>query len=263
MEQELITSPQNPRVQEARALLSQAKARKKYQAFAAEGARLVEDGLLTGASVRNILVRASHPARVAAVLHQCPAGMAIHFLEDKLFDSIADTVTSQGIIGIFDLPSWTQPTSLNFALILDQLRDPGNLGTILRSADAAGVQSVFLTPGTTDPFSPKVARAGMGAHFRLPIFTPDWETLAAALAGLNVFHADMAGAQTCWQADFTSPCALLIGSEAEGISPKARDLVTQSVRIPMRGASESLNAAVSAAILLFEVLRQRSVGGKV
>ena len=139
---------------------------------------------------------------------------------------------------------------------------PGNLGTILRSAEAAGVQSVFLTPGTTDPFSPKVARAGMGAHFRLPIFTPDWETLAAALAGLNVFHADMAGAQTCWQADFTSPCALLIGSEAEGISPKARDLVTQSVRIPMRGASESLNAAVSAAILLFEALRQRSVGVK-
>jgi TrmH family RNA methyltransferase len=102
----------------------------------------------------------------------------------------------------------------------------------------------------------------MGAHFRLPILQLDWETLAVVLAGLNVYHADMEGELSCWEANFRLPCALLIGSEAEGISPAAANLVTRSVRIPMAGKNESLNAAVSAGILLFEILRQRSAEGK-
>ena len=261
MTQEIITSAQNPRLQEARALLNQVKARRKLRAFAAEGARLVEDGLRSGARVRSLLVRAAHPPRVQTILSHIPEGTVVHLVDDKLFDSLADTVNSQWIIGIFDLPEWPLPGDLNFALILDQMRDPGNLGTILRSAEAAGAQAVFLTPGTTDAFAPKVVRSGMGAHFRLPIFALEWEALKAAVARLNVFLADMAGEQSCWQADFSAPCALLIGGEAEGASPEARELVTRSVHIPMAGASESLNAAVSAAVLLFEVLRQRSAGG--
>jgi len=262
MTQENISSPQNKFVQEVRSLLNQPKARRKLQAFAAEGARLVEDGLRSAARARYLLVRSSHPARVDAVLAQRPETLPVLSVEDKLFDSLTDTVTSQGIIGVFDLPDLDLPGSLSFALILDQVRDPGNLGAILRSAEAAGAQAVFLTPRTADPFAPKVVRAGMGAHFRLPILSLDWESLAVVLAGLNVFHADMDGEVSCWQADFLAPFTLLIGGEAEGISPEAAKLVTQSVRIPMAGRNESLNAAVSAGILLFEVLRQRSAGGK-
>ncbi|HPS33140.1 MAG TPA: RNA methyltransferase [Anaerolineaceae bacterium] len=260
MTQDIISSPQNHYAQEARALLNQPKARRKLQAFAAEGARLVEDGLRSGARARYLLVRAAHSARVDAVLGVSSAAIPTVLVEDKLFDSLAGTITSQGIIGVFDLPAWQLPDALDFVLILDQMRDPGNLGTILRSAEAAGAQAVFLSPGTADAFAPKVLRAGMGAHFRLPILTLEWETLAVVLAGLNVFQADMDGEISCWQADFRSPCALLIGGEAEGISPEAAELVTRSVRIPMAGRSESLNAAVSAGILLFEVLRQRSIG---
>ncbi|MEL7645391.1 MAG: RNA methyltransferase [Anaerolineaceae bacterium] len=263
MTQEIISSTQNQFVQEVRALLNQAKARRKLQAFAAEGARLVEDGLRSGARARYLLVRAAHPSRVDAVLAQRPEILPVLLVEDKLFDSLADTVNSQGIIGVFDQPAWELPGELNFALILDQVRDPGNLGTILRSTEAAGAQAVFLSPGTADAFAPKVVRAGMGAHFRLPILTLDWETLTLVLTGLNVFHADMAGEISCWEADFVAPCALLIGGEAEGISPAAAALVTHSVRIPMAGRNESLNAAVSAGILLFEVLRQRSGGEKI
>ncbi len=262
MTQEIITSPQNQYVQEARALLSQPKARRKLQAFAAEGARLVEDGLRSGVRARYLLARTAHPARVDAVLSQYPETLPVLLVEDKLFDSLADTVTSQGILGVFELPAWNLPDGLNFALILDQLRDPGNLGATLRSAEAAGAQVVFLTPGTADAFAPKVVRSGMGAHFRLPILQLDWETLAVVLAGLNVYHADMEGELSCWEANFRLPCALLIGGEAEGISPAAANLVTRSVRIPMAGKNESLNAAVSAGILLFEILRQRSAEGK-
>lgn len=260
MVQEIITSPQNQFVQEVRALLNQPKARRKLQAFVAEGARLVEDGLRSGARARYVLVRAAHAPRVESALSPRPDNLPILYVEDRLFDSLADTVTSQGVLGVFDLPEWQLPDALNFALILDQLRDPGNLGSILRSAEAAGAQAALLSPGTTDAFAPKVVRAGMGAHFRLPILHLDWELMAVVLAGLNVYHADMDGELSCWEADFRAPCALLIGGEAEGISPAATKLVTRSVRIPMAGGNESLNAAVSAGILLFEALRQRSEG---
>jgi rRNA methylases len=202
MTQEIITSSQNQYVQEVRALLNQPKARRKLQAFAAEGARLVEDGLRSGARARYVLVRAAHAPRVESALSLRPDNLPILNVEDRLFDSLADTVTSQGVLGVFDLPEWQLPDALNFALILDQVRDPGNLGSILRSAEAAGAQAALLSPGTTDAFAPKVVRAGMGAHFRLPILNLDWELMAVVLAGLNVYHADMDGELSCWEAGF-------------------------------------------------------------
>ena len=146
----------------------------------------------------------------------------------------------------------------DFILIPDQIRDPGNLGTLLRTAAAAGVQAVFIPPETTDPFAPKVVRAGMGAHFRLPILSMTWDQLSVRVQGMSVFLSDAVSEKSCWEVDFTHPTALVIGGEADGASAQAHSLATEMICIPMPGHMESLNAGAAGAVLMYEVVRQRS-----
>lgn len=254
---ETIRSAQNPQVKRLRSLLEQGKTRRKEQAFVAEGARLVQDGLCSGSQPQLLALSEELSSRSAELTQAYRAEKQI-LLEAGLFTSLADTEHSQGILAIFDIPRLALPEQPSLLLVLDQVRDPGNLGTILRTAEATGVEAVLLPPGTTDAWAPKVVRAGMGAHFRLPVLNLPWEAIASALEGLQVLHADMAGEISSWEADLRKPSALLIGGEAEGISQAAAQLVTQGVRIPMAQGPESLNAAVSAAILLYETMRQRS-----
>ncbi len=138
------------------------------------------------------------------------------------------------------------------------MRDPGNLGTLLRSADASGVDLVLIPPGTTDPFGPKVVRAGMGAHFHVPILSMTWEEIGQfpSPASQRSLLADMEG-DSCWETDLRQPLTLIVGGEAEGASEQARKLAGQRVSIPMAGRSESLNAAVAGSVLMFEIMRQR------
>jgi len=239
--------------------MNQGKARQKQQAFVAEGVRLVDDGLRSEIPLKFVLINQSPSTRSSNLLQELSnKGVELSVVEDQLFDSLSGTEHSQGVLGVFELKPLAFPDEANFLVVPDQLRDPGNLGTILRSAEAAGAQAVLLPPGNTDAFAPKVVRSGMGAHFRLPIHHLPWEVIENYLEGLAVFHADMQGEQVCWLTDFKQPLALLIGGEAEGISPEGARLATQSVRIPMAEATESLNAAVSASLLMFEVARQRA-----
>jgi TrmH family RNA methyltransferase len=120
------------------------------------------------------------------------------------------------------------------------------------------VQAVFIPPETTDPFAPKVVRAGMGAHFRLPILPLTWDQLGERARGMSVYLSDAEAEKSCWEVDFTRPTALVIGGEAEGASTQARSLATEMIRIPMPGHMESLNAGVAGAVLMYEVVRQRS-----
>lgn len=258
MSGEILSSPKNPNIQLTRSLLEQSKARRKHNAFVAEGARVLEDGLASGVPLRFVLYKTSLTPRSKSILGLLKPDQVAYEVEDRLFDSLSDTESSQGILGVFDIPESFQPAKPGFVVILDQLRDPGNLGAVLRSAEAAGVQALCLPPGTTDVWAPKVVRSAMGAHFRLPLLQWPWEAITAYVEGLAVFHADMDGQESLWQADFRGRTALLIGGEAEGISPGGRLLATRSVRIPMAGKTESLNAAISASVLMFEVLRQRS-----
>jgi TrmH family RNA methyltransferase len=155
------------------------------------------------------------------------------------------------------------PPDPDFLLICDTIRDPGNIGTIMRTALAARVQAIFLTPGSVDCYSPKVVRSAMGAHFRMPVFEMDWEEIDGFLSQTSagqdkhIYLADSKGGLSYFQADFRSPLALIVGGEAEGAGKEARQLATERVHIPMPGRVESLNAAVAASILLFEVVRQR------
>jgi TrmH family RNA methyltransferase len=170
--------------------------------------------------------------------------------------NLSQTETPQGILAVILLIDLPIPTSPNFIVIAGQIRDPGNLGTLLRSAAAAGVQAVIIPPETTDPFSPKVVRAGMGAHFRLAAHSTTWDNIRAYTKGLQVFLADMDG-KSCWETDLRQPLALIIGGEAEGASKEAQQLANQKISIPMLGKMESLNAGVAGSVLMFEVMRQR------
>jgi TrmH family RNA methyltransferase len=173
-------------------------------------------------------------------------------------EALSDTVTPAGILAVFSMRECLPPVSLTWALILDRLRDPGNLGTILRSASAAGVECVMTTKGTVDAYSPKVVRAGMGAHWALNLcLDQPWSQIEQALEGLQVLLAVPRDGRPYWDVDWRQPTALIIGGEAEGASAEAERPATERVTIPMRQDTESLNAAVAASVLLFEAMRQR------
>jgi TrmH family RNA methyltransferase len=174
-----------------------------------------------------------------------------------LLQKLSDTDNPQGILAVLESTSLPIPDSPNFILIPDQIRDPGNLGTLLRTAAATGVQAIFLPPETTDVFAPKIVRAGMGAHFRLPIHSLTWEEIKMQTEDMQVYLADMDGI-SCWETDLRNPLALIIGGEAEGASDEAQRLASQKISIPMSGNVESLNAGMAGSVLMFEVIRQRS-----
>jgi RNA methyltransferase, TrmH family len=256
----MISSPHNPRLQRIRALLEKKKQRDEEKAFVVEGVRLVEEGLSSGWQADLVLYTAQLSPRGLDVVHQLEEhGAEICQVEPRLLEGAAGTETPQGVLAVFKRPLITLPRPLDFVLIADNLRDPGNLGTLLRTAAAAGAQAVLLSPGSTDAFSPKVLRAGMGAQFRLPAVALEWDVIGEVCrkSQLTVLMAESSGGRSCWETDLRAPLALLVGSEADGPSPAGRALASLAIHIPMPGESESLNAAVAAGILMFEVVRQR------
>lgn len=254
----MITSVQNPRIQLIRSLLGRSKDRRQEAAFVIEGVRLVEEALAAGWTFRFALFSQSLGERGRAVLKELTrVGVELEETADHLLASSAGTETPQGLVAVLEHQDLPVPQELDLVLVLDQIRDPGNLGSLLRSAAAAGVQAVFLTPGSADAFAPKIVRSGMGAHFRLPIRVMDWESLCERLAGLKLILAEMTAPLSCWEANLRSGLALIIGGEAEGVSQSARMIASQQVHIPMAKGCESLNAAAAGAILLFEIKRQR------
>ncbi|MBT3313432.1 MAG: RNA methyltransferase [Anaerolineae bacterium] len=254
----MITSPQNPKIKLIRALQSRAKARRKEGAFIVEGVRLFEEAVKAKWEIRFILYDRTLSERGRELL-QTLENIEIEEIDSALLKSISDTETSQGIFALLDHSPLPIPDSSDFLLIPDQVRDPGNLGTLIRTAAAAGVDAVILPPGTTDSFAPKVLRAGMGAHFRMPIVSMDWDEIKAQVQALTVFLAEMEGDVVYTEASLKQACAVIIGGEAEGASQSARDLADADIYIPMKDKTESLNAALAGAILLFEVVKQRSL----
>jgi RNA methyltransferase, TrmH family len=176
----------------------------------------------------------------------------------EILFSLSRVETQQGIVAIYPFPDLPLPPLPEFILILDGLRDPSNVGTILRTGWAAGVDTVLLARGTADPFNPKILRAAMGAHFFLPIASQSWNEIARTLRPISrIYLADARAKQRYNEADWTLPCALIIGGEASGATPEAERLATGRVSIMMPGKTESLNAAVAAGIMLFEAVRSQ------
>ena len=256
---EVITSAGNQRIKLVRAILGRSRSRKTEAAFVAEGVRLVEEAVNEHWPMDFILFDQTLSERGLALIDQIEKDQRCNVSEvsPSLMAEISDTETPQGILAVLQehpLPLPDQPT---FLILADQIRDPGNMGTLLRTAEAAGADGVILTPGTVDAFSPKVVRSGMGAHFHLPVHALSWEEITPLVNTLPVFLASAEGGIPLWKADFKQPCVLLVGGEAFGATPMGENLATDRVTIPMSGRAESLNAAIAAGILIAEVLRQR------
>ena len=256
---EIITSSSNSKIKLVRALQNRSRKRQDEAAFVAEGVRLLEEAVAAGWPVRFVLYDESLSERgkdlIGLLLSQQKVDIAE--ITTKRMSEITDTETPQGILAVLDRQPLPIPDKPTFLIIADLIRDPGNLGTLLRTAYAASADAVLITPGTVDAFSPKVVRAGMGAHFHLPIKEYSWEELPIFLKDVPIFMAEMDSGLPLWEADFFQPCGLLIGGEASGPSPKGRATARFSVSIPMPGGAESLNAAAAGVILIAEVLRQR------
>ncbi len=255
----MITSAQNSKIKLVRALQGRAKERREAGAFLAEGVRLVEEAVISNWGFRFVLFDETLSERGESQVEGLRSrGVDVDEVSASVMKSLSETETPQGILAVLEFVELPITNSPNFILIPDQIRDPGNLGTLLRTAAAAGVQAVLLPPETADAFAPKVVRSGMGAHFRLPIHSMTWDDInqVVKLAGLQVFLADMDG-ESCWETDLRQSLALIVGGEADGASEQARELTNQKISIPMNENIESLNAGVAGSILMFEVVRQR------
>jgi TrmH family RNA methyltransferase len=255
----MITSTSNPKIKTIRHLQSRGKARREENSYVIEGIRLVEEALQQGLRPALLIYTNSLDERGKQLLEAFQKqNIQVDLVSDQVFQAASDTETPQGILAVMPIPSHTDQNPADFMVIADQIRDPGNLGTILRSALAAGADRVLLPPGTVDPYSPKVVRSGMGAHFQLSIQEMDWAQIREATTGMQVLCAGMERGVPIWEADLTPPTAVIIGSEAHGPGDQARSLTDSWIQIPMPGGAESLNAAVAAGVILFEVVRQRS-----
>lgn len=245
--------------------LARRRARFAAQQFVVEGVRLIEEAL--GAGIVPALVlyagRVEEEPRTRALLERLRAATPeVYAADDAIVESISNTETPQGLLALLPFVDLPRPAHPSFALILDAVRDPGNVGTIMRSARAAGVDLVWFGPGTADPYNDKVVRAAMGAHFGLPLKVEHrWDEIQEAVRGSpRIYLAEVRGGVPYTQADWSRPVVLIVGGEAEGASAEARKIATARVSIPMRGGVESLNAAAAASILMFEAAK--SHGGE-
>ena len=258
----MITSVKNPKIQWIRSLLDKRQDREREHAYVVEGVRLVEEAVGSGIPIRLALYTTSLSSRgMASVAAMQTMGVDVEEVMPHVLSAVTGTETPQGVLAVMELAGLPLPALVDFALVLDTIRDPGNLGTLLRSAAAAGVQAVLISPETADVYSPKVVRSAMGAHFHLPIVSTDWQTIRNLLGiwKVKTWLTDADASMSMYTVDFRIPSALVISGEATGISEGARALAQGVVSIPMPGRAESLNAAIAGSILLFEVVRQRTI----
>ena len=249
----MIESNSNKKIKELAALQRSKKEREQAGLFVLEGDRIIRDAVLTRKElVDNVYVSATYASSKGL-----PVDNAL-IVADSVLSHVCETVTDQGILATVRqeplLRSEDELMRKDRILVLEDIRDPGNLGTIIRTAEAAGVEAVFMSSGTVDIFSPKVVRSTMGSLLRVP-FTYSRDILETIKnikeSGHTVYAAHLKGASDMRKTPFDARRAIIIGNEGRGISDPVADLADKRVFIPMQGEVESLNAAVAAAILMY------------
>lgn len=252
----VVTSRTNPRVKQLRAAFA-GQARLASGLIAIEGEHLLQEALRSGQALKTIFLseRAELPDFV-------PAGLEVIRVANDVFATVADTRTPQGIAALLVPPVGSVDSMLSgvpLLLIAVGLQDPGNLGTLIRSAEAFGASGVLVTPGSVSPWNGKCLRASAGSVFRVPLAAAD-STAVERLeqAGVVLLAAVKDGAQPAGEVDLRRPSALLIGNEGAGLSEDWLRLADERITVPCPGWVESLNAAVAGSILLYEASRQRT-----
>jgi TrmH family RNA methyltransferase len=214
----------------------------------------------TGHTAQALIVKSStvDAAEIRPLLQDCAAEQ-VYVIKDALFDAVAQVASPAGIMALVKTPPPPEiPDRIGDALLLEEIQDPGNMGSILRSAAAAGIDDIFLSRKSIFAWSPKVLRAGMGAHFSLRIYEDvDLDALLKRRTGLSL-ATDAGGVTSVSQARLDGPVAWIFGNEGAGISPTLLEAADMRVCIPMPGIAESLNVAAAAAVCLFEQVRQRT-----
>lgn len=253
MDRERITSRANPLPARVRKLNSRRAYRRAEGAFAAEGPKLLAEALRWGAELEAVI------CAEGAALPELPPDVRLAEVPDSLLASIADTESPQGVVFICRGRELTLPERLEGGrwLVLDGVQDPGNVGTVWRTADAFGADGLILCNGCADPWSPKTVRATMGAAFRLPVYEGALDRAAELLsqAGVPLYAAALREDTEDVRAVRLGGAAVVIGSEGRGVSRRALELCQKTIRIPMRARCESLNAAAAAAVVLWEMAR--------
>lgn len=252
----IISSPQNKRVRYLKSLQTKPRLRRSERKLILEGDRLIADALLCRGKPDLALYS---PARADYDLIAQLQGRncALQPVSEAVLRHVSDTQQPAGILASFQIPRPPLPQPAERVLILDSIGVPGNLGAILRTAAAAGVDMAILAPDCVDPYNPKALRAAMGAHFRLPIVESSWKEIAAFCRDLTAYVATPDAKTRHTDIDWLESWAIIVGSEAQGVSKPARKMARRHISIPMLGATESLNVASAAAVILFEAQRQR------
>lgn len=281
----VISSMNNPQIKNLALLQRKAKARNEQGLFVVEGRKMVKEAIESGL-LSKIYMSESFYAEIEMVSEMVSdtsesvsdtisdtisdtnsdtiSGYDYELVTDTVFKQVSDTMTPQGVMATVRMPSYDIERVLDkdntFLLLLEDIRDPGNLGTIIRSAEGAGVSGIILNGSCADIFQPKVVRSTMGSIFRVPYYeTDDFIGFLTDLRrrGFNLFAAHLSGISYDTEGSFLGKCGLLIGNEGSGLSKEASSLADKLIRIPMEGKVESLNAAIAAAILMYEAARQR------
>lgn len=284
-----IQSRDNPFYKELVKLSGSARQRNKANQTLLDGAHLLAAYLDSGNQPLHILLSAAalHDSEIAGLLKRIsgkllmeplairlaeqtalakslvmaghPKDVPVTQLDDKLFAELSELKTPTGILALIELPRPDIPVAQSrFALLLEDIQDPGNLGSMLRSATAAGCDAVFLSQGCADAWSPKVLRAAMGGHFALRIYErQDLPRVAKAFSG-TLLATSLQATRSLYDCDLRDNVAFIFGNEGAGLSAELLNLATQKITIPMPGQVESLNAAAATAICLFEAVRQRA-----
>ena len=255
-----ICSKDNKKIKYA-ARLKQKSFRKQEACFLIEGKKMLEEALKHPKLLRQIFIEAELAPGYMELYQQHPE-WECYVVDKRLMKHISDTETPPGIVAVCQIPSWPREEFLSknaFLLYLDRIADPGNLGTIIRSGWALGVDGILLSPESVDPFSPKVVRASMGGIFNIPLlldFSVD-ELKSLKQNAYTFFCASLQARLEVFSLDFTGPSLLAIGSESQGVRPVIEEICDINCKIPIKPGVDSLNAAVACAIIINEAWKQR------
>lgn len=260
-----ITSKDNETIKHIKKL-KEKKYREEYHEFIVEGIKMIEEAINEGAKIKSIIICEDCKTQGAIpndLMYEI-AKLNCIYVAEKIFNTITDVINPQGIMAVIEKPNARDNTidfSANVSLLLDNIQDPGNMGTILRTADSINLKQILVSKGTADQYNPKVVRSTMGAIFRVKII--ECEDLVKTLKELKkhkieIYATDLKTDKSIYDVDYKKK-AVVIGNEANGVSTEILNLADTKIKIPMLGKTESLNVAVATGVILYETVRQKEM----